>query len=71
MRRLLFAVVGALTLAQTGCLLNIWSADPVERSQQLLVVSENMRAARHDWYRIWFVDQPSHLTPETVDGSLR
>ncbi|HMP04298.1 MAG TPA: hypothetical protein PKC45_17530 [Gemmatales bacterium] len=71
MRRLIFAVVLAgLALGNTGCLLNIWSADPVRRSQQLMHVSEDLRNAQLEWERIWFIDQPSHLTPYRTHGGI-
>lgn len=71
MRRLaLLGLVGLMTAANTGCLLNIWSGDPVRRSRELLVVSENLRVIEDEWERIWFTDQPSHLTPYRVDGGL-
>jgi hypothetical protein len=71
MRRIgLLALVGILAAAQCGCLLNIWSGDPVRRSRQLLVVSENLRVIEDEWERIWFTDQPSHLTPYRVDGGV-
>lgn len=71
MRRLgMLAVLGAMALGNTGCLLNIWSADPVERSRQLLYVSEDLRNAQLDWQRIWFVDQPSNLSPYRTHGGV-
>jgi hypothetical protein len=71
MRRLgLLLVLGGMALGNTGCLLNIWSGDPVERSRQLLNVSEDLRNAWDDWERIWFVDQPSHLSPYRVHGGV-
>lgn len=71
MRRLaLAAVLGAAALGNAGCLLNIWSADPVERSRELLNVSEDLRNARQEWQRIWFVDQPSHLSPYRTHGGV-
>jgi hypothetical protein len=71
MRRFaLLALVALVAAANTGCLLNIWSGDPVRRSRELLVVSENLRVIEDEWERIWFTDQPSHLTPYRVDGGL-
>lgn len=71
MRRLVFAVLmGSFALGNTGCWLNIWSADPVQRSRQLLNVSEDLRNVRQEWDRIWFVDQPSHLTPYRTHGGI-
>jgi hypothetical protein len=71
MRRLvLLTLVGLIAATNSGCLLNIWSGDPVRRSRELLVVSENLRVIEDEWERIWFTDQPSHLSPYRVDGGL-
>ena len=72
MRRLfLLAVLGVLLTSSSGCLLNIWNHDPVRRSHELLVVSENYRTIYDEWERIWFIDQPSHLTPQRVHGGIQ
>ena len=72
MRRFAFlALLGGMVLSNAGCLLNIWSADPVQRTHELLVVSENLRAVQEEWERIWFIDQPSHLTPSRVHGGMQ
>lgn len=71
MRRVLaFTFVAAMMLANTGCLINIWSSDPNERMQQLLNVSEGLRQIKDEWARFWFTDQPSHLTPIRVHGGI-
>jgi hypothetical protein len=71
MRRLLvLAVVAGMALANTGCFINIWSSDPNERIDQLMNVSEGYRQMREEWQRIWFTDQPSHLTPVRVHGGI-
>jgi hypothetical protein len=54
----------------SGCMLNIWSSDPVRRSREEMVVSENLRLIEDEWERIWFTDQPSHLTPYRVHGGI-
>ncbi len=70
-RRLtLLAVAACLTLTNGGCLLNIWSADPNTRMQQLMNVSENLRQMEGEWQRFWFTDQPSHLTPTRIHGGI-
>jgi hypothetical protein len=71
MRRLasLF-LVGAVLIANSGCLLNIWSGDPVRRMKQMIVVSEGLRQIEDEWDRIWFTDQPSHLTPYRIHGGI-
>jgi len=71
MRRLLsLAVFGALTLANAGCLLNIYSSDPEVRMEQLLFNSEDLRTIHDEWRRIWFTDMPSHLSPQRVHGGI-
>ena len=71
MRRSLFAFLAAFVLCNAGCLLNIYSSDPVLRVQQLLNNSEDLRAIEYEWSRIWFTDHPSHLTPERIDGAIQ
>ena len=39
-----------------------YAAYPPKRVEQLLNDSENLRLVGDDWDRIWFLDQPSHLT---------
>src|SRR5262249_51355930 len=40
------------------------------RILQLLDQSEDLRMIENDWERIWFVEQPSHLTPERRAGRI-
>jgi hypothetical protein len=72
MRRFLClsAVVGML-LTNSGCLLNIYSSDPNRRMHELLNTSEDLRQIEYEWERIWFTDQPSHMTPERVHGGIQ
>jgi len=72
MRRLLMLVaVAGLGLANTGCLVNAYGSDPNTRMNQLINQSEDLRQVRNEWQRIWFTDQPSHLTPERVHGGIQ
>jgi hypothetical protein len=72
MRRLLSVVaVTALILSQAGCFINIYSSDPNRRILELLNNSEDLRQIEYEWERIWFTDQPSHLTPERVHGGIQ
>ena len=72
MRRLLPLVfVAACVLNNAGCLLNIYSSDPNRRIVELLNNSEDLRQIEYEWERIWFTDQPSHLTPERVHGGIQ
>jgi hypothetical protein len=64
-------VVAACVLGNAGCLLNLYSADPNRRMAELLNVSENLRTMEYEWERIWFTDQPSHLTPDRIHGGIQ
>lgn len=65
------AVILSAALANTGCLINAYSSDPNRRVIQLLNQSEDLRQIEDEWSRIWFTDQPSHLTPERVHGGIQ
>jgi hypothetical protein len=72
MRRVLLLVCLAVcVLGNAGCFLNIYSADPNRRIVELLNNSEDIRQIEYEWERIWFTDQPSHLTPERVHGGIQ
>ncbi|HEV3256250.1 MAG TPA: hypothetical protein VG013_05165 [Gemmataceae bacterium] len=71
MQRLLFlTAVAALVLSNTGCFINVYSSDPNRRMNELLNQSEDLRQIEYEWERIWFTDQPSHMTPERVHGGI-
>ena len=71
MRRLIMAALLGLTLSSSvGCFIPIYSGDPAVRTRQLLYTSEDFRALLNEWERIWFLDQPSHLTPHRVHGGI-
>ena len=63
-------VMGILIATNTGCLIPMYSGDPVRRAQQLIYTSEDLRAITDEWERIWFLDQPSHLTPYRTHGGV-
>ena len=65
---MLFAA--ALLTTSTGCLIPIYSGDPVRRAQQLIFTSEDLRTITDEWERIWFLDQPSHMTPWRTHGGI-
>ena len=69
-RAFMLAGLMVVALANTGCLLNIWSSDPNVRMEQLLNTSEDMRQIEYEWRRFWFTDQPSHMTPVHVHGGV-
>ncbi|MBM3999334.1 MAG: hypothetical protein FJ297_07320 [Planctomycetes bacterium] len=71
MRRLACAVLVGLVLSTSvGCVLPIYSGDPSVRTQQLIFTSENFRAMLLEWERIWFLDQPDHMTPQRTHGGV-
>jgi hypothetical protein len=51
-------------------LINIYDADPNRRILELLNNSEGQHQIEYEWKRIWFTDQPPHLTPERVQGGI-
>ena len=71
MQRLLLSAVAALCLGTAaGCVVPAYSGDPVRRTQELIFSSENMRQLLEEWERMWFLDQPSHMTPYRVHGGI-
>ena len=42
----------------------------VRRAQQLIFTSEDLRTITDEWERIWFLDQPSHMTPWRTHGGI-
>jgi hypothetical protein len=71
MRRFLLVLTAASVLHNAGCLINAYSSDPQIRITQLLNQSEDLRQIEQEWMRIWFTDQPSHLTYDRVHGGLQ
>jgi hypothetical protein len=71
MRKLLLALLlGAVLGTSTGCLIPMYSADPTRRTQQLIFTSENLRLILDEWERLWFLDQPDHMTPYYIHGGI-
>jgi len=71
MRRLMLTLVCGLCLGSaTGCILPAYSGDPVRRAQQLIFTSEDLRDVLDIWERIWFLDQPDHMTPYRTHGGI-
>ena len=71
MRKLLLAVTLGCCLGSTvGCFIPAYSGDPVRRTQELIFTSENLRSILDEWERIWFLDQPDHLTPYRTHGGI-
>lgn len=71
MRRLLMAAILGLSLGTClGCVVPIYNGDPSVRTQELIFTSENLRLIGEEWQRIWFLDQPSHLSPYRTHGGI-
>ena len=71
MRRILAMTTACLLLvSNTGCVLNMYSADPNIRMEQMLYQSEDLRNIREEWRRFWFTDMPSHLSPQRTHGGI-
>ncbi|MEX2114407.1 MAG: hypothetical protein WD845_14530 [Pirellulales bacterium] len=71
MRRLLMAaILGICLTTSTGCILPIYSGDGPTRTQELIFTSENLRLLLEEWQRIWFLDQPSHMSPYRTHGGI-
>lgn len=67
---LLSIVVACMLISNSGCLTPMYSADPGRRAQQAIFTSENLRSLLNEWERIWFLDQPSHLSPYSTHGGI-
>jgi len=71
MRKICWMVFAAMALStSTGCLIPIYSGDPLRRAQQLIFTSEDLRGITDEWERIWFLDQPSHMTLYRTHGGI-
>lgn len=72
MRKLLFAILCAFVLVAptTGCFIPAYSGDPTRRTAELLYTSENLRLILDEWERLWFLDQPDHMTPYRTHGGI-
>jgi hypothetical protein len=72
MKRILVLIaLAALVLSNVGCFINAYSSNPTRRINQLINQSEDLRQIELEWERIWFVDQPSHMTPERTHGGIQ
>lgn len=71
MRRFLATLLLGLSLGSSvGCFIPIYSPEPNRRAQQMIYTSEDLRALYDNWERIWFLDQPDHMTPQRVHGGV-
>jgi hypothetical protein len=71
MRKLLLGLIlGSCFATSVGCVMPMYSGDPVRRTYQMINTSENLRLFLEDWERFWMLDQPSHLSPHRTHGGL-
>ncbi|MEX2142736.1 MAG: hypothetical protein WD894_26005 [Pirellulales bacterium] len=71
MRRLILAALAFASLApSTGCFIPAYSGDPQRRSRQLLTTSDDFAQILDEWERIWFLDQPSHMSIYRTHGGI-
>jgi hypothetical protein len=71
MRKLIVAaLLGLLVSTAIGCIIPGYSGDPARRTEELMYTSENLRLALDEWERIWFLDQPDHMTPYRTHGGI-
>jgi hypothetical protein len=69
-RFLIWTLLGLAIGSNVGCFIPIYSGDPVKRTTQLIFTSEDLRTLVEQWERIWFLDQPSHMSPFRVHGGV-
>ncbi len=70
-RRLIISAVLCVAVSSSvGCFIPIYSGDPVRRTDQLIFTSEDLRAFYDNWERVWFLDQPDHMSPQRVHGGV-
>jgi hypothetical protein len=67
---MLTATLAVCLSTSSGCIVPIYSGDPALRTQELIFTSENLRVIVEEWQRIWFLDQPTHLTPFRTHGGI-
>jgi len=59
MRKLVCVALLLVTAAvQVGCVIPMYSSDPVVRTRQMIYQSENLRQINDIWERLWFLDMP-------------
>ena len=71
MRRMMLAtILMTMMIAQSGCIVPIWSASPERRARQLIYQSESLRHIPDIWERIWGLDMPDVATPYRTHGGV-
>lgn len=63
-------LAACLLASCSGCLIPMYSGDPIRRARELIYTSEDLRAITDEWERIWFLDQPSHMKPYRTHGGI-
>lgn len=69
-RLLSVVLLGIFLVSSTGCVFPVFSGDTTRRNQQLIYKSEDLRLIHDEWERVWFLDQPSHMTPYRTHGGI-
>jgi hypothetical protein len=67
---ILTATLGLLLSSTVGCFTPAYATDPIRRTRELIYTSEDLRLLLDDWERIWFLDQPTHLSPYRTHGGI-
>ena len=71
MRKFVLGSLAAATLAlSVGCVLPMYSSDPVIRARELIYSSEGLRHIPEIWERIWFLEYPDVGTPYRTHGGV-
>ena len=58
----------ALLGSSSGCFVNMYSADPLRRYQQLFFQSQDLALLEDDWNLFWQIDRPSYLSWKIYNG---
>jgi hypothetical protein len=70
MRKMVCVALLLVSVAvQVGCVIPMYSSDPVTRSRQLIYQSENLQI-NDIWERMWFLDMPDTATPFRTHGGV-
>ena len=64
----LLAAVAILSMSNAGCFMAVWDPNPVARTEQLLVMSEELRLSRQGIAQALFLDTPSNLNSMPMNG---
>ena len=71
MRRMILSLVAAVSLSSlAGCFIPAYSGDPQRRAREYLNTSDDFAQIHDEWERIWFLDQPSHMSIYRTHGGV-